>query len=138
MAGLVGAGLAGLAAPAAACPQGARCIAMLSGPTDFTSIRTPETAAPARVVPTVTLMMRITVVPSDRYPSLRSSLSSFAPARISAGDVEMPWIWAVLASEVESRLPRYDGTDSFSMVLSPVVVTMPSESTPGVGLSGAF
>ena len=135
MAGLVG---AALAAPADACPQGARCIAMLSGPTELTSIRSFETAAAPVAVPQMTLTVQFIDVRTDRYAPLRNSISSFHPAIAPSDGVEMPWIWRVLASEVEAHLPRYEQANEFSMVLSPVVVSMPSESTPGVGLSGAF
>ena len=78
MTGLVG---AALAAPANACPRGARCIAMLSGPTDLTSIRSFETPAPPKAVPDVKLTLRFSVtVPADRYAPLRSSLRSFEPS----------------------------------------------------------
>lgn len=136
MAGLVG---AALAAPADACPQGARCIAMLSGPTELTSIRSFETPAAPRAVRDVKLTMRFSgTVQADGYARLHSSLRSFEPPVPSTDGVEMPWIWEVLASEVHDRLPRYEQADQFSMVLSPVVVSMPSESTPGIGLSGDF
>jgi hypothetical protein len=35
-------------------------------------------------------------------------------------------------------MPRYEKRDAFSFVLSPVVVTSPSDTIPGVGLAGAF
>jgi hypothetical protein len=139
MAGLVG---AALATPANACPQATRCIAMISAPADFTSIRASEIAPAPAAVPHVALAMRLgfdpATVDADRFAPLRSSLTRFRPAVAHSGDIEMPWIWAVLASEVHDRLPRYEQADQFSMVLSPVVVTMPTESTPGVGLSGDF
>ena len=127
MAALVG---VALATPADACPAGTRCIAI--------STRSFETAA-LPVVRHVSLAPRLAVeAPADRYASLRSSLSSFLPSGAHADADEMPWIWAVLASEVHRRMPRYERADQFSLVLSPVVVKMPTESTPGVGLSGAF
>jgi len=112
MAGLVG---AALATPAAACPQGSRCLAMLSAPADL---------AHGALL--------------ERHDELRSSLSSFEPTIARADDIEMPWIWAVLAAEARRRLPRYEQPNQFSMVLAPVVVSMPSETTPGLGLSGDF
>lgn len=135
MAGLVG---VGLTAPASACPQGTRCIAMASGMSELESMRTQriETPAPAQV-----RYLSLTVRSSEQDDSnapLWRSLSSFQPTVVHADDVEMPWIWAVLATEVKSQLPRYENADQFSMVLSPVVVTMPTESTPGLGLSGDF
>ena len=49
----------------------------------------------------------------------------------------MPWIWRVLREQVYSRLPRHDD-ERFTLVLSPVVVTSPSDTIPGVGIAGDF
>jgi len=138
MAGLVG---AALATPAAACPRGLRCIALRTAPADFTAVRSipQETAAPA-VATTVSLTLHLAGqgAPVDRHALLHRSLSSFEPIVARADELELPWIWAVLATEVKRHLPRYDQANQFSMVLSPVVVSMPTESTPGLGLSGDF
>lgn len=134
MVGLVG---AAFATPANACPQGARCIAMLTSPTDFTSVRA-EQPAPRPPPRKISLTVRVSSQVTNRFASLRSSLHNFEPPVTHADDIEMPYLWAVVATEVKSRLPRYQDSNQFSMVLSPVVVTMPSESTPGVGLSGDF
>ncbi len=130
---------AGLTAPAAACPHGTRCIAMVSGMAKPGSIRRPRAETPA--VPVRPRQLSLTVRLSDRddrHRPLNRSLSSFRPAVVHTGDIEMPELWAVVASQVTERLPRYQDGVQFSMVLSPVVVTMPSESTPGIGLSGDF
>ncbi len=136
MAGLVG---LGLVAPAAACPQAARCIAMISAPSELTSVRAPRTevaAAPVKVRH-LSLTVRLTDKDESHHP-LRRSLTSFRPAVVHDGDIEMPELWAIVAHQVTDRLPRYEDGEEFSMVLSPVVVSMPSESTPGLGLSGDF
>jgi len=133
MVGLFG---AAFATPASACPQGARCIAMVTRPAHFTSVR--EARPPAPAPRKISLTVRTPSVTVDHLAPLRSSLTSFHPVAIHDGDIEMPYLWAVVASEVESHLPRYHSDESFSMVLSPVVVTMPTESTPGLGLSGDF
>lgn len=134
MVGLVG---AAFATPADACPQGARCIAMLTSPADFTSIREEVPAAPAPPRK-ISLRIRTSGPASDHLSSLRTSLTSFEPRVVYADDIEMPELWAVVATEVKSHLPRYEDAHQFSMVLSPVVVTMPSDTTPGLGLSGDF
>lgn len=55
------------------------------------------------------------------------------------GEIEMPWIWRVLREQVYSRMPTYEKRDeSIKLVLSPVVVTSPSDTVPGVGISGDF
>lgn len=134
MAGLVG---VGLTAPASACPQGTRCIAMASGMAELSSVRAQriETPAPPRPVRHLSLTVHLS---EDGNYSLRRSLASFRPAVAYAEDIEVPELWAVVATTVTAQLPRYETEESFSMVLSPVVVTMPTESTPGLGLSGAF
>ncbi len=53
--------------------------------------------------------------------------------------VEIPWIWRVLRERVYSQMPTYEReSDSLKLVLSPVVVTSPSDTVPGVGISGDF
>jgi len=133
MTGLVG---AAFATPANACPQGARCIAMLTSPADFTSVREEIPTPP--VPRKISLTVRPTVASVDHLASLRTSLTSFEPTVHYPDDIEMPYLWAVVATEVRNHLPRYHDDEQFSMVLSPVVVTMPTESTPGLGLSGDF
>jgi len=137
MAGLVG---VGLTAPASACPQGTRCIAMASGMAEFSSTRAHRIETPASVpAPVQHLSLTVHLTASeDGNDSLRRALTSFRPAVVYSGDIEMPELWAVVATTVKSQLPRYETEESFSMVLSPVVVTMPTESTPGLGLSGDF
>ncbi len=136
MAALVG---AGLTAPAAACPQGTRCIAMVSGRPELATSRRTRAATPAPTPPPNKLSLTIRVSDwADGRGPLHRSLSSFRPAVVHAADLEMPELWAIVASSVKDQLPRYENDEQFSMVLSPVVVTMPSESTPGLGLSGDF
>lgn len=60
-----------------------------------------------------------------------------APAKLDPGEVEMPWIWRVLREQVHARLPSYE-QQRFNIVLSPVVVTTPSDTIPGVGVAGDF
>ena len=136
MAGLVG---VGLTAPASACPQGTRCIAMASGMAELSSVRMQRMETPAAPQPVrhLSLTVHLTASEDGNY-SLRRSLTGFHPVVVYAEDIEMPELWAVVATTVKAQLPRYETEESFSMVLSPVVVTMPTESTPGLGLSGDF
>lgn len=53
------------------------------------------------------------------------------------GEVEVPWLWRVLRERALAHLPHHDAT-SFSLALSPVVVTSPSDTIPGVGVAGSF
>jgi hypothetical protein len=60
-----------------------------------------------------------------------------------ARSIQMPWIWQVLRHSVYARMPRYDriaqrAENRFSLVLSPVVVSSPQDTVPGVGLEGDF
>jgi hypothetical protein len=52
-------------------------------------------------------------------------------------DRELPWIWRVLRERALSHLPHHDDT-RFSLALTPVVVASPSDSIPGLGVSGSF
>ena len=72
---------------------------------------------------------------------LTASLQTHRVARKSA--VEMPWIWVQLRRGVYDRMPRYERIDRrpenrFSLVLSPVVVSSPQDTVPGVGVEGDF
>lgn len=60
-----------------------------------------------------------------------------APAKLDPAEVEMPWIWRALREQVHTRLPKYE-EQRFSVVVSPVVVTSPSDTIPGVGVGGVF
>lgn len=60
-----------------------------------------------------------------------------------ARSIEMPWVWQMLRHNVYARMPRYDRVASrtanrFSLVLSPVVVSSPMDTVPGVGVEGDF
>ena len=50
----------------------------------------------------------------------------------------MPAIWTVLRTSVYSRMPTYQQSHDFKLVLSPVVVSSPSDTIPGLGVSGDF
>ena len=141
MAGLVG---AALATPASACPRGTLCITMRSAPSAVPAVRSkaPKKAPKKASAVAATLSLSIPpagpVVPVDRHARLDLSLSSFEPTVARADEREVPWIWAVLAERGKRHLPRYDPSHQFSMVFSPVVVSMPTESRPGFGVSGGF
>lgn len=113
------------ATPAIACPQGASCIT-----TSIARAATAETPAPAKIV-------RLALT-EDRAPSspLGRSLATYTPE--DPDELEVPWIWQVIETEVKGRLPRVEQDNTFSMVVSPVVVRSPSDTVPGVGLSGDF
>ena len=62
-----------------------------------------------------------------------------APKRAAPGEVEMPWIWQSLRERVYSRMPSYkEEKSSLAIVVAPVVVKSPSDTVPGIGISGDF
>jgi hypothetical protein len=66
-----------------------------------------------------------------------------APAHVTLdGEIEMPWIWKTLCEQVYSRMPSYEGSTDAShelkIVLAPVVVKSPTDTIPGLGISGDF
>lgn len=69
---------------------------------------------------------------------LTQSLREFSVPRRAPGDVEMPWIWMALRAQVYSRMPSYEQGHDFKLTLSPVVVSSPSDTVPGVGVAGDF
>ena len=85
----------------------------------------------------------LTIVPSAHNvrltspPLVRLNLGA-PPKRHLDGEIEMPWIWQVLRERVYARMPRYEHKQRFALMLSPVVVTSPSDTVPGLGIAGAF
>jgi hypothetical protein len=69
---------------------------------------------------------------------LTKSLREFAVPRREPGEIEMPWIWMALRAQVYSRMPTYEQGHDFKLTLSPVVVSSPSDTVPGVGVAGDF
>jgi hypothetical protein len=106
---IVAAALLGVAGPASACPPREACLVQIPSTIRLTEVDT-EKPLPAPPAP---------------RPTVRT-------------EVEMPWIWRVLRERVYARMPRYEQPRELSVVLAPVVVTSPSDTVPGVGLSGAF
>jgi hypothetical protein len=104
--------LAGLCAPALACP-----------PLDACVVQLPSTVE--------VVAERPVVVDAIRAPGP-------AIERRDPGEIEMPWIWRALREQVYSRMPTYEQENELKIVLAPVVVTSPSDTVPGVGVSGAF
>ena len=86
---------------------------------------------------------RVAAPPVDALANVKRALQ-LPLAKKPMGDpafegVEMPWIWRALREQVYSRMPTYEKSDdSFKLVLAPVVVTSPSDTIPGVGVSGDF
>jgi hypothetical protein len=122
-----------LTAPAMACPPLDTCLTKL-----------PSTAHVPRVAPAHDAA---TDANADAKRHVRSpaldvtQLPELAPPRRApAGapvEVEMPAIWTALRTSVYSRMPTHQ-SDDFKLMLSPVVVSSPSDTIPGLGVSGDF
>ena len=67
-----------------------------------------------------------------------AALQPDAPAPDLGEAGEMPWIWQILRTEVYDALPSIEEDKRFNAVLAPVVITSPTETTPGVGMRGDF
>lgn len=123
-----------LTAPAMACPPLDTCLTQLPSTT-----RAPR-VSPAHdtdAEPNAGAMRRV------RSPALDvTQLPELAPPRRAPpgapAEVEMPAIWTTLRASVYSRMPTYQQSQDFKLVLSPVVVTSPSDTIPGLGVSGDF
>ena len=50
---------------------------------------------------------------------------------------EMPKIWQTVRHEVYNRMP-HAASRGVSLILAPVVISSPDETTPGVGVVGEF
>jgi len=111
-----------LTAPAVACPPVDTCLTQLPTTTrDVSSAHGPST-------PVSRVSLDLTQIVRELAP----------PPRLAPGEVEMPWIWKALRARVYSQLPTYEQSQDFKLVLSPVVVTSPSDTVPGVGIAGDF
>jgi hypothetical protein len=112
-----------LTAPAVACPPLDTCLTQLPSTTSLphvSSAHGPTASQPAS--------FDLTQIVRELAP----------PPRKVSGEVEMPWIWKALRARVYSRMPTYEQSHDFKIVLAPVVVTSPSDTVPGVGIAGDF
>ena len=112
-------------APALACPRNVRCLVQQEVVAASEAPRT----RPAPRIPDVRRVQRV---------APRSRITFEAPKRLADGEIEMPWIWQAVRERVVSKMPRYDEDKRFTLVLSPVVVTTPSDTIPGLGVAGDF
>lgn len=111
--------LVGLAAVASACPPAAACLAKLRA-----GLREP---LEPKAEPVASALASVT-------RSLQLPLGTRRPIDVP----EMPWIWGAVRAQLHSRLPSYHRRNELTVVLSPVVVTSPSDTIPGLGIAGAF
>jgi hypothetical protein len=94
--------------------------------------------AVAREVPRTRTVRAVPDVREIQHVAPRVRLTYPAPKKLGEGEIEMPWIWQVLRERVVSRLPSYEEERRFTVVLSPVVVSTPSDTVPGLGIAGDF
>lgn len=76
--------------------------------------------------------------PAPDFTKLTRSLLHTTTPRREPGEVEMPWIWKALSAQVYSRMPTYEQSHELKIMLSPVIVTSPADTVPGVGIAGDF
>jgi hypothetical protein len=118
-----------LATPhAEACPGGGVCVAAVTRAVAET---------PRAVAAPGSIDLAVRSVPS--VDMLGRHLRTHVVPRTHA--IEMPWIWQALRKGVYERMPRYESATAdrrFSMMLSPVVVSSPQDTVPGVGVEGGF
>jgi hypothetical protein len=111
--------------PALACPRAMMCL--------VTPERTaPEVAHAAKRPPQIPNVRKLNLRVKPR-----ARLTFTAPAKPDPNEIEMPWIWRVLREQVYSQMPSHRSR-GFALTLSPVVVTTPSETVPGLGVGGEF
>jgi hypothetical protein len=111
--------IAGLAAPASACPPLDACLVKLPSTVKLT----PRADGQATAV---------------KLPALDLARAVRTVRKLAPGEIEMPWIWRVLRDQVYSRMPTYEERNELKIVLSPVVVSSPTDTVPGVGIAGDF
>ena len=110
--------------PALACPRPLLCFVE---PSSAGVAELPRASTPAPI-PDV---HHVTLAPRERF-------TFEAPPKGDPNEIELPWIWRVLRDQFHAHMPKYEAQEAFTLALSPVVVTTPSDSIPGVGVAGAF
>lgn len=125
-----------MAPSAQACPRGTVCVS-----SQTRIARSAEIARPRSMLQLATARIRIAAPGTATSHPLAASLKTHVAPKRPA--VEMPWIWVTLRTSVYARLPTYERVarrpeNKFSLVLSPVVVSSPQDTVPGVGVEGGF
>ncbi|HEX5063668.1 MAG TPA: hypothetical protein VFV99_30025, partial [Kofleriaceae bacterium] len=92
---------------------------------------------PDESAPEIARAHKAVAIPDVRSVHVAEDRLTLADAPRKAEPDAMPWIWRVLREQIYTRLPRHDD-ERFTLVLSPVVVTSPSDTIPGVGIAGNF
>ena len=125
-----------LTAPAVACPRLDKCVVSLPSTTQLPH----ETrVSPAHGDAHAVQRLHTSAAPEQPALDLTKDAHKLQlKPRLAPGEVEMPAIWATLRGKVYSQMPTYQKSESFKIVLSPVVVTSPSDTIPGLGIAGDF
>ncbi len=115
------------AAPALGCPRRLLCVVQPDAIATYAPARIEIPRARTRAaVPDV---HRIQLAPRARL--------AVADVSRTTPDPELPWFWRMLREQLHAHLPHHDDA-RFSFVVSPVVVTSPSDTIPGLGVAGDF
>jgi len=93
----------------------------------------PEVPRPAKKPARVPDLRKVKLAPRSDLRRLTLDV----PAKRDPSEIEMPWIWRALRERVHSQLPSHH-SEGFALTMSPVVVTTPSETVPGLGVAGDF
>lgn len=125
-----------LTAPAVACPPLDKCLVSLPSTTQVPHERR---VSPAHGDAHAVEQLHTTLPPEQPALDLTKDAQTLQlKQRLAPGEVEMPPIWATLRGKVYSQMPTYQQSQGFKVVLSPVVVTSPSDTIPGLGIAGDF
>ena len=60
-----------------------------------------------------------------------------AKPKADPNEVEMPWIWRAVRDKYHANVPSHR-SQRLVLRMAPVVVTMPTETVPGLGIAGDF
>jgi hypothetical protein len=125
-----------LTAPAVACPPLDKCLVSLPSTTQLPQVKR---VSPAHGdAPAVQQLHTSTPAEQPALDLTKDVQKLQLKPRLAPGEVEMPAIWATLRGKVYSQMPTYQQSQGFKVVLSPVVVTSPSDTIPGLGIAGDF
>jgi hypothetical protein len=124
-----------LTAPAVACPPLDKCLVSLPSTTQLPHVKR---VSPAHGDAHAVQQLRSTPPEQPALDLTQDAQKLQLKPRLAPGEVEMPAIWATLRGKVYSQMPTYQKSESFKVVLSPVVVSSPSDTIPGLGIAGDF
>lgn len=122
---------------AGACPEQpcSTAFAAATQATQTAAIRVEAGGVPALRIPAARID-----APLPQPPGLWVGLKETREPALEDGEIERPPFWAILR-EVHAKLPRVEGApkrEGFTAIFSPVIVSGPNDTVPGVGVGGDF